>query len=85
MPYSVTKAAQWQLVKCLATTVGPTIRVNTVLPGLLLTEWVRSPVCCCYYGHSLPNADYALGAQVFRGAHQSIEFGGSAEARSIHG
>ncbi|USP76653.1 putative galactose dehydrogenase GalD [Curvularia clavata] len=39
MPYSVTKAAQWQLVKCLATTVGPTIRVNTVLPGLLLTEW----------------------------------------------
>ncbi|EMD96557.1 hypothetical protein COCHEDRAFT_1122967 [Bipolaris maydis C5] len=39
MAYSVTKAAQWQLVKCLAMTVGPTIRVNTVLPGLLLTEW----------------------------------------------
>jgi NAD(P)-dependent dehydrogenase (short-subunit alcohol dehydrogenase family) len=41
MPYAVTKAAQLQLVKCLAVTVGPKIRVNTVLPGLLLTEWVR--------------------------------------------
>ena len=41
MPYAVTKAAQVQLVKCLAVTVGPKIRVNTVLPGLLLTEWVR--------------------------------------------
>lgn len=40
MPYAVTKAAQFQLVKCLAVTVGPEIRVNTVLPGLLLTEWV---------------------------------------------
>lgn len=39
MPYAVTKAAQLQLVKCLATTQGPKIRVNTVLPGLLLTEW----------------------------------------------
>ncbi|KAH8730343.1 short chain dehydrogenase/reductase [Phaeosphaeriaceae sp. PMI808] len=39
MPYAVTKAAQFQLVKCLAVTVGPKIRVNTVLPGLLLTEW----------------------------------------------
>jgi NAD(P)-dependent dehydrogenase (short-subunit alcohol dehydrogenase family) len=42
MPYAVTKAAQLQLVKCLAVTVGPKIRVNTVLPGLLLTEWVRN-------------------------------------------
>ena len=42
MPYAVTKAAQLQLVKCLAVTVGPKIRVNTVLPGLLLTEWVCS-------------------------------------------
>jgi len=39
MAYSVTKAAQFHLVKCLAATVGPKIRVNTVLPGLLLTEW----------------------------------------------
>ena len=40
MPYAVTKAAQLHLVKCLAVNVGPEIRVNTVLPGLLLTEWV---------------------------------------------
>ncbi|KAF2635858.1 short chain dehydrogenase/reductase [Massarina eburnea CBS 473.64] len=39
MPYAVTKAAQFQLVKCLGATQGPKIRVNTVLPGLLLTEW----------------------------------------------
>lgn len=26
---------------CLAQTQGPKIRVNAVLPGLLLTEWVR--------------------------------------------
>tara|TARA_R110002003_G_scaffold72_9_gene6742 strand:- start:5531 stop:5725 length:195 start_codon:yes stop_codon:yes gene_type:complete len=42
MPYAVTKAAQLQLVKCLAVSVGPKIRVNTVLPGLLLTEWVSA-------------------------------------------
>ena len=40
MAYAVTKAAQLQLVKCLGATQGPKIRVNTVLPGLLLTEWV---------------------------------------------
>lgn len=39
MAYAVTKTAQWQLVKCLAVTQGPKIRINTVLPGLLLTEW----------------------------------------------
>ncbi|KAJ4294601.1 hypothetical protein N0V90_008292 [Kalmusia sp. IMI 367209] len=39
MPYAVTKAAQLQLIKCLGATQGPKIRVNTVLPGLLLTEW----------------------------------------------
>lgn len=27
-------------MKCLAQTQGPKIRVNSVLPGLLLTEWV---------------------------------------------
>ena len=40
MAYAVTKAAQIQLVKCLAVTQGPKIRVNTVLPGFLDTEWV---------------------------------------------
>lgn len=27
-------------MKCLAATKGPTVRVNAVVPGLLLTEWV---------------------------------------------
>ncbi|MCJ1415779.1 hypothetical protein MMC32_002112 [Xylographa parallela] len=39
MAYSVTKAAGLQLMKCLAQTQGPKIRINAVLPGLLLTEW----------------------------------------------
>lgn len=43
MAYSVTKAAQLHLVKCLAATqgCGGRVRVNAVLPGLLLTEWGR--------------------------------------------
>ena len=40
MAYSVTKAAGVHLMKCLASTQGPKIRVNAILPGLLLTEWV---------------------------------------------
>ncbi|KAK5051373.1 hypothetical protein LTR84_003025 [Exophiala bonariae] len=39
MAYSVTKAAGLHLMKCLAFTQGPKIRINSVLPGLLLTEW----------------------------------------------
>lgn len=39
MAYSVTKAAQIHLMKCLAQTQGPKVRVNCVLPGLLLTDW----------------------------------------------
>ncbi|KAL8721121.1 MAG: hypothetical protein Q9225_002144 [Loekoesia sp. 1 TL-2023] len=39
MAYAVSKAAGLQLMKCLATTQGPKVRVNAVLPGLLLTEW----------------------------------------------
>ena len=38
--YSVTKAAGLQLMKNLAFSQGPQIRVNAVLPGLLMTEWV---------------------------------------------
>ncbi|KAG9773403.1 hypothetical protein KCU88_g5830, partial [Aureobasidium melanogenum] len=41
MAYCVTKAAGLRMMKCLASTQGPKIRVNAVLPGLLLTEWVR--------------------------------------------
>ncbi|KAK1138755.1 hypothetical protein N8T08_002020 [Aspergillus melleus] len=39
LPYSVTKAAGLHLMKCLAQTQGNKVRVNAVLPGLLLTEW----------------------------------------------
>ncbi|PBP25080.1 hypothetical protein BUE80_DR003965 [Diplocarpon rosae] len=39
MPYSVLKAAQLHLMRCLASTQGPNIRVNAVLPGWLATEW----------------------------------------------
>jgi NAD(P)-dependent dehydrogenase (short-subunit alcohol dehydrogenase family) len=44
--YSVTKAAGLQLMKNLAFSQGPKIRVNAVLPGLLMTEWV--PNCLTY-------------------------------------
>lgn len=40
MAYSVTKAAGLRLMKNLAFTQGPKIRVNAILPGLMLTEWV---------------------------------------------
>ncbi|TGJ85874.1 hypothetical protein E0Z10_g2862 [Xylaria hypoxylon] len=39
LAYSVTKAAQIHLVKALAVMAAPNIRVNSVSPGLLLTEW----------------------------------------------
>ena len=39
MPYSVTKAAQIHMMKCVAKTQGPKLRINVVLPGLLLTDW----------------------------------------------
>lgn len=39
MAYSVTKAAQLHLMKCMAQTQGSKVRINAVLPGLLLTDW----------------------------------------------
>ena len=39
MPYSVTKAAQVHMMKCVAKTQGRKLRINAVLPGLLLTDW----------------------------------------------
>ncbi|KKY21624.1 putative short-chain dehydrogenase [Phaeomoniella chlamydospora] len=39
LPYGVSKAAQIHLSKCLAVICGPSIRINTVSPGLMLTEW----------------------------------------------
>jgi NAD(P)-dependent dehydrogenase (short-subunit alcohol dehydrogenase family) len=45
--YSVTKATGLQLMKNLAFSQGPKIRVNAVLPGLLLTEWVQNSLTQC--------------------------------------
>ncbi|PPJ57979.1 hypothetical protein CBER1_11471 [Cercospora berteroae] len=39
LPYAVTKAASIHLSKSLAVICSPKIRVNSVSPGLLLTEW----------------------------------------------
>ncbi|KAH8657774.1 short chain dehydrogenase [Xylariales sp. PMI_506] len=39
LAYSVSKAAQIHLCKGLASIAAPKIRVNTVSPGLLLTDW----------------------------------------------
>lgn len=42
MAYSVTKAAGLHILKGLAASQGPKLRINAILPGLLKTEWVRS-------------------------------------------
>ncbi|KAF2218239.1 hypothetical protein BDZ85DRAFT_270759, partial [Elsinoe ampelina] len=39
LPYAVTKAAAIHLSKSLANIMAPDVRVNSVSPGLLLTEW----------------------------------------------
>ncbi|KEF61558.1 3-oxoacyl-[acyl-carrier protein] reductase [Exophiala aquamarina CBS 119918] len=59
MGYCVTKAAGLRLMKCLASTQGPKIRVNAVLPGLLLTEWVILDV----QGMQFPEASRNAGIQ----------------------
>ncbi|KAH9909375.1 hypothetical protein F4778DRAFT_227803 [Xylariomycetidae sp. FL2044] len=41
LAYVVTKAAQLHLVKALAVMAAPKIRVNSVSPGLLLTDWAE--------------------------------------------
>ncbi|CDM29002.1 hypothetical protein DTO013E5_1209 [Penicillium roqueforti] len=41
LAYSATKAAQLHMVRGLATMVAPKIRVNSVSPGLLQTEWAE--------------------------------------------
>lgn len=40
MAYSVTKAAGLHILKGLAASQGPKLRINAILPGLLKTEWV---------------------------------------------
>lgn len=39
LPYAVTKAAQVHLAKSLAVICSPKVRVNSISPGLLMTEW----------------------------------------------
>ncbi|EOA85131.1 uncharacterized protein SETTUDRAFT_42278 [Exserohilum turcica Et28A] len=39
VPYAVTKAAQIHLIKSLAIILAPSVRVNSISPGMLLTEW----------------------------------------------
>jgi len=39
MAYGTSKAAALHLMRCLAASQGPKIRVNAVCPGLVLTEW----------------------------------------------
>jgi 3-oxoacyl-[acyl-carrier protein] reductase len=39
--YSVSKAAQIHLTKCLALALAPDIRVNGLAPGLMLTRWAE--------------------------------------------
>ena len=39
MAYSTTKAAALHLMRCLVASQGPKIRINSILPGLVLTEW----------------------------------------------
>ncbi|KAF2684641.1 NAD(P)-binding protein [Lentithecium fluviatile CBS 122367] len=41
LPYSVTKAALIHLSRSLAVIAAPKIRVNSVAPGVLLTDWGR--------------------------------------------
>ncbi|KAF4761891.1 hypothetical protein N7455_003518 [Penicillium solitum] len=41
LAYSATKAAQLHMIRGLATMVAPKIRVNSVSPGMLQTEWAE--------------------------------------------
>ncbi|GAM34170.1 short chain dehydrogenase [Talaromyces pinophilus] len=42
LPYAVTKAALIHLIKSLAIIAGPRIRVNSVAPGVLMTDWGKT-------------------------------------------
>ncbi|KAJ5130098.1 uncharacterized protein N7515_006137 [Penicillium bovifimosum] len=39
LPYAVSKAALIHLMRCLAKSQGSKVRINAILPGLLLTDW----------------------------------------------
>lgn len=40
IPYAVSKAGLINLTKCLARALAPTVRVNSVAPGVVMTDWV---------------------------------------------
>jgi 3-oxoacyl-[acyl-carrier protein] reductase len=40
LPYAVSKAAVINLTKCLARSLSPSVRVNSVAPGIVNTRWV---------------------------------------------
>jgi len=44
LPSIVNLSSGLHLMKCMATTQGPKLRINSILPGFLLTDWVR-PAC----------------------------------------
>jgi 3-oxoacyl-[acyl-carrier protein] reductase len=52
IPYSVSKGALNTLTKSLAKTFGPSVRVNAVAPGPVLTRWLE--------GHEERVADYLM-------------------------
>jgi NAD(P)-dependent dehydrogenase (short-subunit alcohol dehydrogenase family) len=79
MGYSVTKAAGLHLMKHFAFCLGPKIRVNAVLPGLLLTEWVRIFLSNAY--DLGPQLTPRKGKPVWRDSDQQYEGEGCTEAR----
>ncbi|CAH0055953.1 unnamed protein product [Clonostachys solani] len=59
LPYAVTKAAQIYMVKCLAGMVGPNIRINSVSPGILMTD-VADQVKCLLQNLSITGVNVVI-------------------------
>ena len=55
-------------MQCLAQTQGPKVRVNAVLPGLLLTDWVSTYFLRCIGGLRHVDSDNS-GATILAGAY----------------
>lgn len=55
-------------MKCLASTQGPKVRVNAILPGVLLTEWVIVHIRVCVF-----RTDAGLGRQLHTGEPSKVE------------